>query len=151
MYDWSHRVPLGDYPEEHFTEKIPRKLIKEFQGRLKVLKTHIEVRNESLEVPYTYLNPTEVENSVALWVSDGVSSSAVGKSQVHINKNEKGCSVLTDTLLLHVIIVCWLNPNPHHNSYFVNEYTGHLIKVIYWVKDTILHIDLYTLEVNCAL
>ncbi|KAM8772852.1 polyunsaturated fatty acid lipoxygenase ALOX15B-like [Acanthopagrus schlegelii] len=59
-------VPLGDYPEEHFTEKIPRKLIKEFQGRLKVLKTHIEVRNESLEVPYTYLNPTEVENSVAL-------------------------------------------------------------------------------------
>ena len=116
MYDWSHQVPLGDYPEEHFTEKIPRKLIKEFQGRLKVLKTHIEVRNESLEVPYTYLNPTEVENSVALWVSDGVSS---GQKIGFTLTKEKGrsCSVFnwyfTSTCDNCMLI---LNPNPHHYS-----------------------------------
>ncbi|XP_073326355.1 polyunsaturated fatty acid lipoxygenase ALOX15B-like [Pagrus major] len=59
-------VPLGNYPEERFTEKIPRKLIKEFQGELEELSVAIKVRNKSLKVPYTYLDPTEVENSVAL-------------------------------------------------------------------------------------
>uniref|UniRef100_A0A671X3Q8 Arachidonate lipoxygenase 3 n=1 Tax=Sparus aurata TaxID=8175 RepID=A0A671X3Q8_SPAAU len=58
-------VPLGNYPEEHFTEETPRKLIKELNGRLNVLKTHIEVR-ETLNVPYTYLKPDMVENSVAI-------------------------------------------------------------------------------------
>ena len=41
-----------------------------------MLSAAIKVRNESLDVPYTYLDPTEVENSVAIWLSDGVSSSA---------------------------------------------------------------------------
>ncbi|XP_030288890.1 hydroperoxide isomerase ALOXE3-like [Sparus aurata] len=59
-------VPLGYYPEEHFTEETPCKLIKELDGELKVLKTRIEVRNETLKVPYTYLKPEKVENSVAI-------------------------------------------------------------------------------------
>ncbi|KAM8772814.1 polyunsaturated fatty acid lipoxygenase ALOX15B-like [Acanthopagrus schlegelii] len=58
-------VRLGDYPEEHFTEETPRKLINELNGRLKVLKTRIKVR-EILKVPYTYLKPDMVENSVAI-------------------------------------------------------------------------------------
>uniref|UniRef100_A0A671X1L3 Lipoxygenase domain-containing protein n=1 Tax=Sparus aurata TaxID=8175 RepID=A0A671X1L3_SPAAU len=59
-------VPLGYYPEEHFTEETPCKLIKELDGELKVLKTRIEVRDETLKVPYTYLKPEKVENSVAI-------------------------------------------------------------------------------------
>ncbi|XP_071361256.1 hydroperoxide isomerase ALOXE3-like [Trachinotus anak] len=59
-------VPLGKYPEEHFTEEIPRKLIKDFQGELEVLSTAIKVRNRSLEIPYTYMDPMEIENSVAI-------------------------------------------------------------------------------------
>lgn len=59
-------VPLGHYPEDHFIEEIPRKVIKDFQGELEVLSTAIKVRNKSLEVPYTYLDPAEVENSVAI-------------------------------------------------------------------------------------
>uniref|UniRef100_A0A671X1B1 Lipoxygenase domain-containing protein n=1 Tax=Sparus aurata TaxID=8175 RepID=A0A671X1B1_SPAAU len=59
-------VPLGYYPEEHFTEEYPCKLIKELDGELKVLKTRIEVRDETLKVPYTYLKPDMVENSVAI-------------------------------------------------------------------------------------
>ncbi|XP_071766221.1 polyunsaturated fatty acid lipoxygenase ALOX15B-like isoform X2 [Centroberyx gerrardi] len=59
-------VALGQYPEEHFSEEIPRKLIKDFQGELEVLSASIKVRNKSLDVPYTYMDPTEVENSVAI-------------------------------------------------------------------------------------
>ncbi|GAA6214827.1 arachidonate 12-lipoxygenase, 12R-type-like [Lates japonicus] len=59
-------VPLGKYPEDHFSEEIPCKLIKDFQGELEVLSIDIKVRNESLEVPYTYMDPKEVENSVAI-------------------------------------------------------------------------------------
>lgn len=78
------------YPEDHFSEEIPRKLIKDFQGELEVLSADIKVRNESLEVPYTYMDPKEVENSVAIWISGGVTSSAVGQTQLHINKREQG-------------------------------------------------------------
>ncbi|XP_073321845.1 arachidonate 12-lipoxygenase, 12R-type-like [Pagrus major] len=59
-------VPLGHYPKHHFTEETPCKLIKEFQGRLEEFEAHIKARNGSLGIPYTYLKPTEVENSVAL-------------------------------------------------------------------------------------
>uniref|UniRef100_A0A3Q3N136 Arachidonate 15-lipoxygenase B-like n=1 Tax=Labrus bergylta TaxID=56723 RepID=A0A3Q3N136_9LABR len=51
---------------QHFFEKIPCKLIKEFQGDLEIQSVIIKVRNENLDVPYTYMNPTVVENSVAI-------------------------------------------------------------------------------------
>ncbi|XP_061565149.1 polyunsaturated fatty acid lipoxygenase ALOX15B-like isoform X1 [Cololabis saira] len=59
-------VPIGKYPEDHFCEETPRKVIKDFQGELEVLSTVIKVRNRSLELPYTYMDPLEVENSVAI-------------------------------------------------------------------------------------
>ncbi|XP_059189581.1 hydroperoxide isomerase ALOXE3-like [Centropristis striata] len=59
-------VALGQYPEDHFSEEVPCKLIKAFQGELQVLSAVIKARNKSLEVPYTYMDPTEVENSVAI-------------------------------------------------------------------------------------
>ncbi|XP_075947439.1 polyunsaturated fatty acid lipoxygenase ALOX15B-like isoform X2 [Anarhichas minor] len=59
-------VFLGQYPEEHFSEKMPCKLIKHFQGELQVLSAIINARNNILEVPYTYLDPKVVENSVAI-------------------------------------------------------------------------------------
>lgn len=59
-------VPLGHYSEDHFNETIPCNLIKDFQGELEVLSVVIKVRNKSLEVPYTYLDPSVVENSVAI-------------------------------------------------------------------------------------
>ncbi|KAM7419361.1 hypothetical protein PAMA_016471 [Pampus argenteus] len=59
-------VPFGQYPEEHFREEIPCKLIKDFQGELEVLSVAIKVRNKNLKVPYTYMDPKEFENSVAI-------------------------------------------------------------------------------------
>ncbi|KAL7404318.1 hypothetical protein ABVT39_012981 [Epinephelus coioides] len=59
-------VPLGHYPSERFFEKIPCDLIKAFQGELQVLSAHIKIRNIGLEIPYTYLDPENIENSVAI-------------------------------------------------------------------------------------
>lgn len=61
-----HQVTLGQYPEHHFGEKQPCKLIKRFQAELKVLTAEINARNVDLEVPYRYLDPLVVENSVSL-------------------------------------------------------------------------------------
>ncbi|KAF7658086.1 hypothetical protein LDENG_00017920 [Lucifuga dentata] len=59
-------VALGQYPDERFSEEIPLKLIEDFQRELKALSASIKDRNESLEIPYTYLDPELIENSVAL-------------------------------------------------------------------------------------
>uniref|UniRef100_A0A8D0AM79 Si:dkey-17e16.9 n=1 Tax=Sander lucioperca TaxID=283035 RepID=A0A8D0AM79_SANLU len=59
-------VPMGIYPEERFDEPAPKQMIKEFQAELSYLSEEITTRNSQLEVPYTYLNPAEIENSVAI-------------------------------------------------------------------------------------
>ncbi|KAM3623784.1 uncharacterized protein V6R79_015472 [Siganus canaliculatus] len=59
-------VSLGHYPEEHFTEETPRKLMKTFRQQLDQLKLKITNRNADLEIPYTYMQPDLVENSVAI-------------------------------------------------------------------------------------
>uniref|UniRef100_A0A3Q3GCI4 Arachidonate 12-lipoxygenase, 12R-type-like n=1 Tax=Labrus bergylta TaxID=56723 RepID=A0A3Q3GCI4_9LABR len=59
-------VALGQFAEDHFCEEIPSKLIKDFQGQLEILSTVLKTRNKSLEVPYTYMDPALLENSVAI-------------------------------------------------------------------------------------
>ncbi|KAM7375061.1 hypothetical protein PAMA_014241 [Pampus argenteus] len=59
-------VPLGHYPEEYFTEEIPHRWIRAFQKDLKRLSKAINARNRDLAIPYTYLDPARMENSVAL-------------------------------------------------------------------------------------
>ncbi|XP_058468854.1 hydroperoxide isomerase ALOXE3-like [Solea solea] len=57
-------VPLGAYPEQRFDEPALKEMIKEFQAELSYLSEEITARNSQLEVPYTYLNPAEIENSI---------------------------------------------------------------------------------------
>uniref|UniRef100_A0A3B3BIJ4 Arachidonate 15-lipoxygenase type B n=1 Tax=Oryzias melastigma TaxID=30732 RepID=A0A3B3BIJ4_ORYME len=59
-------VPLGNTPEQHFSEDTPCEFIKNFQAELEEQSRRIKARNKKLEVPYKYLNPEEVENSVAI-------------------------------------------------------------------------------------
>ncbi|XP_035535059.1 hydroperoxide isomerase ALOXE3-like [Morone saxatilis] len=59
-------VPLGTYPEERFDESAPKQIIKEFQAELSCLSKAITERNSQLEVPYTYLNPAQMENSITI-------------------------------------------------------------------------------------
>ncbi|CAL8321400.1 unnamed protein product [Boreogadus saida] len=59
-------VPLGHYPEEHFSERVPRQHMEIFKGELGLLSALIEARNLSLEIPCTFLDPPFLENSVAI-------------------------------------------------------------------------------------
>ncbi|CAL8313267.1 unnamed protein product [Merluccius merluccius] len=59
-------VPLGHYPEEHFSEEKPREHMETFKRELSHLSEIINGRNAHLKVPYTFLDPLLVENSVAI-------------------------------------------------------------------------------------
>ncbi|XP_036430857.1 polyunsaturated fatty acid lipoxygenase ALOX15B-like isoform X1 [Colossoma macropomum] len=60
----SDHYPLGYYPEELFIEAVPLQKIEQFRKDLKALEGEIEARNKNLELPYDYLNPMNVDNSV---------------------------------------------------------------------------------------
>uniref|UniRef100_A0A2I2Y7V5 Arachidonate 15-lipoxygenase type B n=1 Tax=Gorilla gorilla gorilla TaxID=9595 RepID=A0A2I2Y7V5_GORGO len=60
------RRPLGTYPDEHFTEEAPRRSIATFQSRLAQISRGIQERNRGLVLPYTYLDPPLIENSVSI-------------------------------------------------------------------------------------
>ncbi|KAM4522903.1 hydroperoxide isomerase ALOXE3-like isoform 2-T5 [Odontesthes bonariensis] len=63
---YADEVPLGTYPEERFDEPDPKRMIKEFQAELSYLSEEIAERNHQLKVPYSYLSPTVIENSVTI-------------------------------------------------------------------------------------
>uniref|UniRef100_A0A3B5QML9 Hydroperoxide isomerase ALOXE3-like n=1 Tax=Xiphophorus maculatus TaxID=8083 RepID=A0A3B5QML9_XIPMA len=63
---WYMQVLLGEFPEEHFDEPRPKEIIKALQVDLYYLREEIAARNSQLEIPYTYLNPDVVENSVTI-------------------------------------------------------------------------------------
>ena len=63
------QVPLGHYPEKRFDEPELTQVIQEFQAKLSKLGEEIAKRNEQLEVPYVYLHPSTIENSVSIWES----------------------------------------------------------------------------------
>ncbi|XP_030644123.1 hydroperoxide isomerase ALOXE3-like [Chanos chanos] len=58
--------PLGYYPEDLFSEKTPLQMIEKFQEDLKSLSSEIDKRNRDLPLPYIYLDPKQLENSVAI-------------------------------------------------------------------------------------
>ncbi|KAJ3582926.1 hypothetical protein NHX12_000098 [Muraenolepis orangiensis] len=60
------QVPLGSYPSEHFGEPAPLGIIKLFQERLASLGEKIAKRNAELPVPYPYLHPAQMENSISV-------------------------------------------------------------------------------------
>lgn len=59
-------VPLGSYPEEQFDEPASTQMMKKFQAELSYLSEAITERNSRLHVPYTYLNPLGLENSITV-------------------------------------------------------------------------------------
>ncbi|XP_030604396.1 hydroperoxide isomerase ALOXE3-like [Archocentrus centrarchus] len=62
----SDHVLIGQYPEEHFSEEEPLQKIRAFQEELQKLSAEIKARNEKVPLPYTYMDPDVVENSVSL-------------------------------------------------------------------------------------
>ncbi|KAJ8265996.1 hypothetical protein GJAV_G00123960 [Gymnothorax javanicus] len=59
-------VPLGHYREPHFSTGAPQRLVAELQRELNVISREIAKRNEDLPLPYSYLSPECIDNSVAI-------------------------------------------------------------------------------------
>ncbi|XP_023814604.2 polyunsaturated fatty acid lipoxygenase ALOX8-like [Oryzias latipes] len=59
-------ISLPDFKRKYFTENIPCENILNFQKNLRKLSKKIQKRNEGLDLPYTYLDPEKVENSVSI-------------------------------------------------------------------------------------
>ncbi|XP_037603547.1 polyunsaturated fatty acid lipoxygenase ALOX15B [Sebastes umbrosus] len=59
-------VPLCHYKEAVFRDGAHRRLLEEVQAELKVISDDITERNGQLELPYPYLCPARIENSVAI-------------------------------------------------------------------------------------
>lgn len=57
---------LGDYPEELFVEEAPKSAIAAFQKKLQGISAKINERNSKIAVPYPYLLPERVPNSIAI-------------------------------------------------------------------------------------
>lgn len=60
------QVPLCHYKEAIFRDDAHRKLVEEVQAQLKAISDDITERNSRLELPYPYLCPGRIENSVAI-------------------------------------------------------------------------------------
>ncbi|XP_051231164.1 arachidonate 12-lipoxygenase, 12S-type [Dicentrarchus labrax] len=59
-------IPLGQYTQEHFTEGEALELIERFRRELKDIEGHILNQNEGLELPYLFLLPSRIENSITI-------------------------------------------------------------------------------------
>ncbi|KPP60836.1 hypothetical protein Z043_121129, partial [Scleropages formosus] len=60
------KIPLCQYREEWFRSGAPRELVEALQKELKSISMYIAERNRFLELPYPYLDPENIENSVAI-------------------------------------------------------------------------------------
>ncbi|XP_060219378.1 polyunsaturated fatty acid (12S)/(13S)-lipoxygenase, epidermal-type [Meriones unguiculatus] len=59
-------VALGQHEEEYFSGLKPRAVLEQFREELAAMDEEIEVRNADLDLPYEYLRPSMVENSVTI-------------------------------------------------------------------------------------
>ncbi|XP_010604068.1 arachidonate 12-lipoxygenase, epidermal-type [Fukomys damarensis] len=59
-------VALGQHKEKYFSDPGPQAVLKQFQEELATMDKEIEIRNAQLDLPYEYLQPSKVENSVTI-------------------------------------------------------------------------------------
>ncbi|KAM9747359.1 arachidonate 12-lipoxygenase, 12R-type [Dama dama] len=58
--------PLGHFPDIHFVEEAPRRSIETLRQRLAQISHNIRQRNKCLPIPYYYLDPVLIENSISI-------------------------------------------------------------------------------------
>lgn len=57
---------MGQYPEQYFTEPQAQEVIDRFRKELKDIEEHILSQNQGLELPYLFLLPSRIENSITI-------------------------------------------------------------------------------------
>lgn len=55
------------YPDEHFVEKPVKEAMAKFRKNLDEIVSAITERNKNKKLPYYYLSPNRIPNSVAVW------------------------------------------------------------------------------------
>lgn len=60
------QIYLGNYPDERFDEAIPKQAIKDFQAQLSEFSKEISEKNLERSPPYIYMDPAQMENSIAI-------------------------------------------------------------------------------------
>ena len=60
------QVYLGTYPPEQFVEERAKAAIERLQVKLEEITLEIEKRNRELDVPYIYLLPKKIPNSITI-------------------------------------------------------------------------------------
>ncbi|XP_037350224.1 arachidonate 12-lipoxygenase, 12R-type [Talpa occidentalis] len=58
--------PLGHFPDIHFVEDVPRRSMETLRQRLAQISQNIRQRNKCLPIPYYYLDPVLIENSISI-------------------------------------------------------------------------------------
>lgn len=74
------------YPDEHFVEKPVKEAMAKFRKNLDEIVSIITERNKNKKLPYYYLSPDRIPNSVAVWA--------------HSQQGLKACKV-NDVFLLY--------------------------------------------------
>lgn len=64
------------YPDEHFVEKPVKEAMAKFRKNLDEIVNAITERNKNKKLPYYYLSPDRIPNSVAVWAETHESSEA---------------------------------------------------------------------------
>uniref|UniRef100_A0A8C5V3K7 Arachidonate 12-lipoxygenase, 12S type n=1 Tax=Microcebus murinus TaxID=30608 RepID=A0A8C5V3K7_MICMU len=59
-------VPLGHHKEKYFSGPKAKAVLKQFQTDLENLEKEIKARNEQVDLPYEYLMPSRIENSITI-------------------------------------------------------------------------------------
>lgn len=57
---------FGDFPAERFTELPAKELIAKFKMALSVIDSAIMERNKHIDIPYQYLMPSKIPNSITI-------------------------------------------------------------------------------------
>ena len=57
---------LGTYLEQYFTEEEVHGYIEKLKHRLEAISEEIKQRNMSLRVPYVYMDPKNIPNSITI-------------------------------------------------------------------------------------
>lgn len=77
------------YPDEHFVEKPVKEAMAKFRKNLDEIVSTITERNKNKKLPYYYLSPDRIPNSVAVWT--------------HSQKNVEACKA-NDVFLLYMLL-----------------------------------------------
>ena len=66
MHALFSQIYLGNYPSGSFNDQTAQRLIIRFQEQLNDISGEIHHRNKGLDMPYTYMLPKKIPNSITI-------------------------------------------------------------------------------------